>query len=98
MSLPPLYSAWMDQLLLGPIPEETEATCDNCLMCPSQGEPQTPSRIRFNPRIKCCTYLPNLPNFLVGRILTSENPSEAKGRTTVEVRLAQGTAVTPLGI
>jgi hypothetical protein len=97
MSLPPLYAAWMDQLLRGPIPEETEATCDKCVMCPSQSEPQTPSRIRFNPRIKCCTYLPSLPNFLVGRILTSEDPSEAKGRATVEARLAQGAAVTPLG-
>jgi hypothetical protein len=88
----------MDQLLPGPIPEETEATCDKCVMCPSKGEPQTPSPIRFNPRIKCCTYLPNLPNFLVGRILSSEDRSETKGRATVEARLTQGAAVTPLGI
>src|SRR5260370_251866 len=97
MSLTQLYGAWMDQLLPGPIPEETEATCDKCVMCPSKGEPQTPSPIRFNPRIKCCTYLPNLPNFLVGRILSSEDRSETKGRATVEARLTQGAAVTPLG-
>lgn len=52
----------------------------------------------FDPQVKCCTYLPELPNFLVGRILADEDPALAVGRATVEKRLQAGVAVTPLGL
>ena len=31
--LPPLYHAWMADLLTGPIPRESNATCHDCAMC-----------------------------------------------------------------
>jgi hypothetical protein len=52
----------------------------------------------FHPETKCCTYVPALPNFLVGRILAHTDPAVVTGRTTVEERLRSGVAVTPLGI
>jgi len=42
--------------------------------------------------------MPDLPNFLVGRILSDEGPRMAAGRATVEARLKAGIAVTPLGL
>lgn len=96
--LPPLYAAWMDEALSGGhIPSETDATCNNCAMLPDDKE-QTDSNQYFNPQTKCCTYLPELHNFLAGRILSDENPAFTKGRATVEARLKASIGVTPLGI
>ncbi len=96
--LPPLYARWFDDLLGGDIPAETRATCHDCAMCDSEGEHQKPGSKLFNPEVKCCTYLPRLPNFLVGMILADEDPLMAEGRATVEARLQAGIAVTPLGL
>jgi len=99
--LPDLYAAWMDELLGGPIPEESEATCDDCVMCKKGGNhdnvPDVDIRF-FSPQTKCCTYLPKLANFLVGRIMRDKNPESAHGRATIEERLIAGVAVTPMGI
>ena len=97
-ALPPLYAAWMEQLLAGPIPQETGATCSDCVMLANESSPSTGSTHFFHPRVKCCTYLPELPNFLVGRILAETDPPWAAGRATVEARLRAGVAVTPLGL
>jgi len=98
--LPPLYAAWVDELLQGPIPPETEATCHDCAMCAKGTEVAAPNGdgYFFNPQTKCCTYLPELHNFLVGRMLSDEDPASATGRATVEARLQAGIAVTPLGL
>src|SRR5215813_7928721 len=89
-ALPPLYATWMEQLLTGPIPPETGATCSDCVMLAKEPHPPTGSAHFFNPRTKCCTYLPELPNFLVGRILADSDPQSAAGRATVEARLQAG--------
>ncbi len=96
--LPPLYAAWIDQLLAGPLPQESDATCDDCAMCVEDDSRHTRSEIFFNPQTKCCTYVPDLPNYLVGRILADHDPNSASGRATVEARLRAGIAVTPIGL
>jgi hypothetical protein len=55
-------------------------------------------RYSFDPIIKCCTYLPALYNFLVGRILLDTDPDAAKGRATVEKRIDEKLGVTPIGL
>lgn len=95
--LPPLYAAWMDDLLKGPIPRETVATCENCAMHPGAGD-RSQNGLFFAPDVKCCTYIPVLPNFLVGRILDDMDPASAAGRATVESRLTARVGVTPLGL
>src|SRR5262245_42546607 len=84
VSLPSLYARWIADLLAAPIPEETIATCDNCVMC----KPDAVTPLVFRPEVKCCTYLPQLPNFIVGRILTDDRPSNSDGRATVVERIA----------
>jgi hypothetical protein len=96
--LPPLYAGWFNDLLGGEIPFETRATCSDCAMCESKTEPKTRSANYFNPQLKCCTYLPFLPNFLVGMILAEDDPAMACGRASVETRLDAGLAVTPRGL
>lgn len=94
--LPPLYAAWMNEALAGPISPEREATCDHCAMLADAGETVNGSATFFNPQTKCCTYLPDLPNFLVGRALADKTAST--GRATVAARLRAGIAVTPFGL
>lgn len=96
--LPPLYAAWMNELFAGPIPHETEATCDDCAMVPSPGDAPDAASRAFDPSVKCCTFLPRLPNFLVGRILLDRTEGGRPGRATVEARLAARQGVTPLGL
>jgi hypothetical protein len=95
--LPPLYDGWMNELLPGPLPNETRASCQSCPMIKDEPEASL-GNIYFNRRIKCCAYLPRLHNFLVGRILSGDDPIEAEGRATVEARIRAGVAVTPLGL
>ena len=98
-TLPPLYGAWIDDLLGASIPAETEATCQNCAMCEQPGR-RTASGLPFlyKPETKCCTYVPTLRNFQVGLILNDDDPSFAAARATVQARLDARAAVTPAGI
>lgn len=95
--LPPLYAGWMSELLPGPIPRESRATCDTCAMVPTQQQRDAREHY-FSPAIKCCTYIPTLRNFLVGRILADNGPASQHGRLTVLDRIAQGVGVSPLGL
>jgi hypothetical protein len=92
--LPPMYAAWIAQLLGAHPPHETRATCDDCAMC----NDVAPDASSYNPQTKCCTYLPVLPGFLVGKVLEDGHPEGAHGRATVRERIAAGAAVTPLGL
>ncbi len=97
-SLPPLFARWVKELLGAAIPRETQATCAQCAMWPKPGEEPAPGSLHFDLGIKCCTYLPNIRNFLVGRILSDADPAGQPGRTTIEKRIAERHGVTPLGL
>jgi len=87
MPLPTLFEHWMHEVLGADVPEETEATCESCVMCDG-GDDASALSIRFDPATKCCTYTPSIPNFLVGRILASEGDRVAQhGRRTLLERL-----------
>jgi hypothetical protein len=95
-ALPPLYARWIETLLDGPLPSEREATCADCAMW-SDGADHGASVV-FARETKCCTYVPALPNFLVGRVLADDDPGMTPGRATVEARVNRRTGATPLGL
>lgn len=98
-SLPALYAPWIEEVLGGAVPEERHATCSACAMCqPGAAKAATASITAFDPTTKCCTYVPTLPNFLVGMALNDDDPTTAAGRASVERRIAAGIGVTPLGL
>jgi hypothetical protein len=66
-------------------------------MLPADGRPES-SALFFEPETKCCTYVPALPNFLVGAILDDDDPALAAGRASVETRIAARVGVSPLGL
>lgn len=98
----------MSELLVGPIPAETEATCADCAMvvdtpCAQPG---------YLPEAKCCTFFPRIPNFIVGRLLADGSlhagPIGAWFHATIDGEapptrvdnpgLLNGSDVTPMGL
>jgi len=51
----------------------------------------------FHPSTKCCSYIPILPNFLVGGILLDEDPQFAEGKALFQ-REGEKLMVTPAGV
>jgi hypothetical protein len=96
-TLPPLYAPWIAELLDAALPVEPAATCERCAMWPTAGTTD-PARVFFHAETKCCTYTPELPNFLVGRILDDPDPALAPGRTSVERRIDARVGVLPTGL
>lgn len=92
--LPPLYARWMHEALSGPLPMEPDATCDQCAMLETAGEALSVGATFFHPQTKCCTFMPELPNFLAGRALADPRASQA----TVIARMQTKIAVTPFGL
>ena len=95
--LPPLYARWIDELLQRQIPEESKATCSECAMCRTQDSPP-PQEVRFNDATKCCTYHPDIPNFLAGAILIDRDLSAAEGKRRLRERMKAAALVRPQGI
>lgn len=92
VDLPEPYGAWI-QAAAGAIPSESRVNCLDCTMC----DPATTrATVTFDATMKCCTYLPEIPNFLVGRILSDDTPANAQGRASVVRRIEDGAGVTPL--
>lgn len=96
--LPALYTPWLNAVVGGPVPAERTATCSSCAMLPSDDAPLSAGGTWFHPATKCCTYVPALPNYLVGRVLLDRSPGMAAGRASLVARLSDQAAVTPLGL
>jgi hypothetical protein len=97
-SLTQLYERWVGEILDERVAGEPHATCGDCAML-DRGDGGSRGRF-FHPSTKCCTYHPDLHNFLVGQILRTDpaDGAAARGRAAVEERLARGVGVTPLGM
>ena len=93
--LPTLLEPWIADLLGGPLPGESKATCANCAMVAAPGRVWPPDQPEFAEAVKCCTFYPNLSNFAVGQILADR---ACAGRAEVERRIVNGPRVSPLGI
>lgn len=94
MGLPLLYARWTEECLGERIPEEKRATCGTCPLV--LGRPFGSEDIRFDESTKCCTYLPELPNYLVG--LSLAGSAAGTEPASMRSRLDMRSGVTPLGI
>lgn len=71
--IPEIYHPLFPALLLDQEErlEETKATCDNCAMAP-ENQPAS-AKVTYRKHLKCCTFEPYLPNFIVGALLVNES-------------------------
>ncbi len=95
--LSPLYAKWMDQLLDKQLESEKLADCLDCPMCKEQNESNNEVEIQFQTVVKCCTYYPALPNYLVGQIL-EDNSISSEVIDIISLKIDEYSGVTPLGV
>lgn len=67
---------------------EEKATCDNCLQAPK----------KYKADLKCCTFWPFIPNYVVGAILSSEKERHQDVQKTIRKIIDNQGFVLPLGI
>jgi hypothetical protein len=92
--LPPVYRPVFSDFFDRAKPDETRATCADCAMC-DKGEPSPVPMEYFLSDAKCCTYFPQLPNYLVGAILADDSPDMALGKERIRERIKSRIGVTP---
>ena len=97
-TVPALYGPLLPPFFSESAPKESAATCLCCPMVPGPGCSPEPSSLFFDPRTKCCTYFPKIPNYLVGGLLSGAAPALAEGRRRVRARIKSRVGVTPWGL
>jgi Fe-S-cluster containining protein len=95
LALPPLYRRWVDEFLKQDIYSEPSATCDDCAMCKYVDPPASQDKY-FKPTVKCCSYYPTMPNYLIGAIITDDDPSLNEVKEQFLERIMKF-LITPLG-
>lgn len=88
--LPEVYHRILSDLLQIEIPDEKIATCDSCILCQSTKSPYLD--------VKCCNYFPNMPNYLLGGILSDQDESLAFGQDKIRELIVSKVGTIPLGI
>ncbi len=91
---PPIYAGLLPELFDRPAIVESRATCDDCAMC-DRGKPAPVPMEYFKPDLKCCTYHPHLPNYLVGAVFADEDPALEEGKKRLRKKIAERFGVTP---
>jgi Fe-S-cluster containining protein len=65
-------------------------------MCPKPGEEI--GALHFRPDVKCCSFHPTLPNYLVGGILSGTDSELEEGRNRIREKIKNRIGVEPAGI
>jgi hypothetical protein len=96
--LPDFYRNFLPELFEQLIPVETLATCNDCAMCLKPGQDPLPNVDYFKPDVKCCSYFPKLPNYLVGGLLSDNNPAMDEGRKRIREKIHKRIGITPQAV
>jgi hypothetical protein len=94
-TLPPVYGRLLGSFFDRPAIEEPRATCNDCRMCDKGDRPPELAPLLFLEETKCCTWMPYLPNYLVGAILADDTSELAEGRARIRERIAARVAIFP---
>ncbi len=97
-AIPKIYRSFFEWAGLDFDLAEQKAQCDNCTMA----QPQKPQKLDgesslriFKAHLKCCTFFPEVPNYIVGALL-KESPMEITQR--VEGFFKSDLTTKPLGL
>ena len=95
--LPDVYRGVFADFFTSQVAEESAATCASCAMWRSPG-PRCSNVEGFSRQTKCCTYYPELPNYLVGALLNSRSGALTTGRDRTRAIISGRIGVTPHGL
>ena len=89
--LPRIYEKILPTQILQMNPTETLATCDQCAMnVPTQ-------KIWYKPDLKCCTFHPFMPNYLMGAIFTNFDQLPVVTQNQILKKIENREYVLPIG-
>jgi Fe-S-cluster containining protein len=93
--LPELYSRYFPKPLLAASLPEKLATCDNCAMAAPGAQD-----ISYQLHLKCCTYHPFQPNYLLGGLLGTQDSrmQSSAAMTSIDQKIRSREYVLPIGI
>ncbi len=84
--LPPFYQQILPNDILGLTINETKATCDACIKVP-----------QYKENLKCCTFHPFLPNYLIGQILLDQKKTPTFITEILKHKISNREYALPLG-
>ncbi|NQZ70274.1 MAG: hypothetical protein HRT89_19660 [Lentisphaeria bacterium] len=97
--LPEIYKNLLPSIFHKTAISETLSTCDNCAMlCSSKKPSKEESKAEFNQTFKCCTYHPDIPNFLVGGILYDMTDEITDGKQRIIKAIESKISSRPNGV
>lgn len=76
-----LYVHLIDKKILQMNIQESKATCHNCLRARDQR-----FKLTYKENLKCCTFVPFIPNYALGALLTENISGQAKIRQMIADR------------
>lgn len=83
----PIYHRLFDREILDFELKETKATCDNCAMAPKE----------YRADLKCCTFEPFIPNYLVGAAFESASTAPAALKV-IKDKIKKRSLALPIGL
>lgn len=88
--IPALYHHFLPSFIHEPVPKESIATCNNCIVQKNINN--------YFVNTKCCVYYAQLPNYLLGGLLMDERPSLQEGRARAIALIAAKKGISPYGL
>jgi len=95
---PGFYHPFLPDFFQTELPRETSATCAECAMLSSAENQHGDFIGTYSAVSKCCTYYPEIPNFLVGAILAETDPAYEDGKNRIRSSIEKRVALTPHGL
>lgn len=86
--IPPLYERYFPKALWNSDVQETKATCHQCIQAPH----------KYSNDLKCCTFWPFIPNYVVGQILLSAEEKYRSAQALVRKHIQKQYWVLPMGL
>ena len=97
--IPEFYYKFLPDLFNEEIPEESFTNCQECpMICNSREELNTDLSKPFAPDTKCCTFIPRIPNYFAGAILSDQNDSMEAGKKTLIQKINEKKGIYPQGV
>lgn len=93
----PVYRTILPAFFERKIPLESAATCNKCVMLEQPSSSYCGER-SFSHGSKCCTHHPELPNYLVGALLSNPDPAFAEGTRRISEKIRSKIGISPSGI
>lgn len=91
-SISPIYLHFLPKAILNLPIAESKVDCQSCYRASSKYKGPWP----YKDTLKCCTFHPFLPNYLVGGILKDNNFKELQ--KIIKIKIQAGTHALPIGL